>query len=192
LAQASEPEGTPDVIDITEITPSPESVEAPGTLSEMERNLIQSAYSGDLAKVKVLVSKGANVNVREQKKRTPLIFAATNGHTSIVEFLINKGAEVNARDSSGQTALIYAAKRSFNETAAVLLKNGAEVNVKSKKKGITALMLAAVWDNEELVKMLLKHGADPQLADTFGRTAKILAEKKGNSDVVGLLSEPPV
>jgi hypothetical protein len=191
FVQAAEPAGTPDVIDLTELPQFPESAERTD-LSEMEHNLILNAYNGDLAKVKVLVAKGANVNVQEQKKRTPLIFAATNGHTSVVEFLIGKGAEVNARDSGGQTALIYAAKRSFNETAAVLLKNGAEVNVQSKKKGITALMLAAVWDNEELVQMLLKHGADPQLTDTFGRTAKLLAEKKGNAAVVGLLSGPPV
>jgi ankyrin repeat protein len=64
--------------------------------------------------------------------------------------------------------------------------------VQSKKKRVSALMLAAVWDNVELVKMLLEHGADPHPADVFGRTAKILAEKKGNVAVVELLPDPPV
>ena len=185
--QASEQEGTPDIFDATEPPQFPATIEVPGPLSEQEKNLVLNAYSGDLSNVKVLVSKGANVNVQDQKKRTPLIFAATNGHTSIVEFLISKGAEVNAKDSGGRTALLYASKRSFNETAALLIDKGADVNVQSKKKGITPLMLAAVWDNVELVQMLLKQGADVHLTDTFGRTARILAEKKGSSAVVDLL-----
>lgn len=190
-AQASEPKETPDVIEIPESTQFPEPIEAPGPLSQQDKKLIQNAYNGKLAEVENLVAKGANVNLQDQKKRTPLIFAATNGHTSVVKFLIESGADVNAKDSGGQTALLYACKRSFNEIAAFLLENGAEVNVQSKKKGITALMLAAVWDNVELVQLLLEHGADPQLTDTFGRTAKLLAQKKGNSAVVDLLPDPP-
>lgn len=192
FSQASEPEGTPDVLDLTEIPSFPSAPEQPGGMSEMEQNLIMGAYNGDVPKLKVLIAKGADVNTRDQKKRTPLIFAATNGHTSTAAFLISQGAEVNAKDSGGRTALLYASKRSFNETAALLLDQGADVNVQSKKKKITALMLAAVWDNEELVQMLLKHGADPQLTDIFGRTAKILAEKKGNAAMVELLSDPQV
>jgi ankyrin repeat protein len=39
--------------------------------------------------------------------------------------------------------------------------------------------------------MLLDRGADPSLTDIFGNTAASLAEKKGNSAVVDLLSDPP-
>jgi ankyrin repeat protein len=192
FAQSAEPKQTPDVIDDAEVTQVPEPpTEAPKPLSQRDNALIQSAYDGKLADVEILVAKGAAVNLQDKKKRTPLILAASNGHTSVVEFLISKGAEVNAKDSGGESALMYASKRSFNETAAFLLKHGAEVNLQSKKKGITALMLAAVWGNVELVQMLLEHGADANLTDTFGRTAKLLAQKKGNSAVVDLLPDPP-
>ena len=190
---ASGQEGTPDVLDDNiEIPPFPTRPETQGALSELDNNLIKSTYTGDLAQVEVLLAKGANVNLQDKKQRTPLIFAASNGHTETVEYLIGQGAEVNARDSGGRTALLYACKRSFNETADVLLDKGADVNVQSKKKGVTALMLAAVWDNVELVKVLLARGADPFLTDTVGRTAKLLAQKKGNADVVQLLPDPPV
>lgn len=191
FAVASEPKETPDSIEAYESAEFPEPVEAPGPLSQRDKNLVQSAYGGNLEEVEVLVAKGADVNVRDQKKRTPLIFAASNGHTSIVEFLFSKGADINARDSGGQTALLYASKRSFNETAAFLLENGAEVNVQSKKRGITPLMLAAGWGNLELVRMLLDHGADANLTDIFGKTAKSLAQERGNSDVIDLLPDPP-
>ena len=192
FAQTPEPQQTPDAIDDTEVTQVPEPpTEAPKALSQTDNALIQGAYDGKLADVEILVAKGAAVNLRDKKKRTPLILAASNGHTSVVEFLFSKGAEINSRDSGGQTALMYASKRSFNETATFLLKNGADVNVQSKKKGVTALMLAAVWDNVELVQMLLEHGADANLTDIFGRTAKLLAQQKGNSAVIDLLPDPP-
>jgi hypothetical protein len=35
------------------------------------------------------------------------------------------------------------------------------------------------------------YGADANLTDIFGRTAKVLARKKGNSAVVDLLPDPP-
>ena len=192
FAQTPEPKQTPDAITIpAPPAQDPEPTEAPKPLSQTDNALIQSAYDGKLAEVEILVAKGAAVNLQDKKKRTPLILAASNGHTPVVEFLLSKGADINARDSGGQTALLYACKRSFNETAAFLLKNGAEVNVQSKKKGVTALMLAAVSGNVELVRMLLEHGADANLTDIFGRTAKFLAQKKGNSAVVDLLPDPP-
>jgi ankyrin repeat protein len=120
-----------------------------------------------------------------------LIFAASAGHTPVVEFLIDAGADVSKQDKDGQTALMHACKRSFNETAALLIEHGADVDVGSKKEGITALMIAAVWDNAELVQMLLDHGADPHVTDRFGRTAKQLAQKKGNTAVLGMLPDSP-
>ncbi len=191
FAQTPEPQQTPDVAKIPEPAQTPDPKEVPKPLSQSDNALIQSAFDGSLAEVEILVAKGAAVNLQDQKKRTPLILAASNGHTSVVEFLFSKGADINARDSGGQTALTYASKRSFNETAAFLLKNGADVNVQSKKKGISALMLAAGWGNVELVQLLLEHGADPSLTDIFGKTAKGVAQDRGNSAVVDLLPDPP-
>jgi len=190
FAQTTDMKETPDVIKDSEPDQDHRLTEAFKPLTQRDKDLIQSAYDGNLAKVELLIAKGANVNLQDQKKRTPLILAASNGHTEIVEFLLSKGADVNAMDSGGQTALLYSCKRSFDETAAFLLNNGADVNAQSTKKGITALMLAAVSGNEELVRMLLENGADANLTDIFGRTAKLLAQKKGNSAVVDLLPDP--
>ena len=160
-------------------------------LTEQEKDLFLSAFNGDLGLVEKAVAKGAPVNAVDQKKRTPLLLAAHNGHTAVVEYLLENGAEVNARDSSGQTALHYVAKRSFTETANVLIENGIDVNAQSKKRGVTALMIAAVADDEKMVSIFLDNGADPHVTDFFGRSARFLAEQKGNSDVIGLLPESP-
>jgi len=193
-AVASETDQTPDVERATEPDRTKVPTKAvqlptiPDYLPPNEKALFSSAYSGDLAGVQAALAKGASVNVADQKKRTALMLAASNGHNSVVEYLISEGAEINARDGDNQTALIYASKRSFNAVAAALLRSGAEVNVQSKKKGVSALMLAAVWNNVKLVNMLLQHGADANLTDIFGRTAVVLAKKKGNTAVIEILS----
>ena len=191
FAQTPDSNVTPDTVKLDDTLELPQASDAPGSFTQVEVAFLRSVYSGDLDDVKVLVSKGADVNLRDQKKRTPLILAAYNGHTPVVAFLVGEGAEVNAVDGDSQTALMYASRRSFNETASLLLDNGAEVNLQSKKRNLDALMLAAVADNAELVRMLLDHGADASQKDIFGRSAKDLAEMKGNAAMVDMLSEPP-
>jgi ankyrin repeat protein len=196
-ADAPELNQTPDVVDVTDSAKTPEPVKAPILLTPKDEALIQSVWEGDLAKVELLVKKGANVNSAEpKKKRTALMVAATKGQFDIVKFLYGKGADINARDSDSQTALMYASRNRFNETpdntiAKFLLSNGAEVNVRSKKKGFTVLMLAASAGNVELVQQLLEKGADPAIKDNFGGTAVAMAQERGWTAVVSILSDPP-
>ena len=196
-ADAPESKQTPDTVDVTDSAKTPVPVKAPNPLTPKDEALIQSVWDGDLAKVELLVKKGANVNSTDpKKKRTVLMLAATKGQFDIVKFLYGKGADINARDSDSQTALMYASRHRFNTTpdnttAKFLLSNGAEVNVRSKKKGFTALMLAASAGNVELVQQLLRKGADPAIKDNFGVSATAMAKKRGKTAVVSILSDPP-
>src|SRR5438045_8256208 len=53
--------------------------------------------------VKLVLSKGADINAADSSGQTPLYSAAWHRHTEIVQLLLSKGADINAADSSGQT-----------------------------------------------------------------------------------------
>lgn len=47
--------------------------------------------------VKLLLEKGASLEVINKNNQTPLHWAAQNHHTDIVQLLLNKGAELAVR-----------------------------------------------------------------------------------------------
>ncbi|OGP52762.1 MAG: hypothetical protein A2Y65_03625 [Deltaproteobacteria bacterium RBG_13_52_11] len=105
--------------------------------------LFSAVEKNDIQKVKELIAKGADVNVKEEHGNTPLIKAASRGYTEIAELLIAKGADVNAQNwSMGNTPLILAASWGHTGTTKLLIAKGADVNAKAKD-GQTPLMGAA-------------------------------------------------
>jgi ankyrin repeat protein len=117
--------------------------------------------AGDVAKVRLLLSKGAKVDARSQLGRTPLLIAAAyDGATEAARLLIEKGANVKARDKSGMSVLQQAVSSNHIDLVRLLLAKGADVNT-ADQGGFTALMAAADNGdrNAELVKLLLEHGA---------------------------------
>ncbi|WP_457332755.1 ankyrin repeat domain-containing protein [Rhizobacter sp. P5_C2] len=72
-------------------------------------DLVWAASSGNLPRVKEMVSQKVNVNARAfDDGQTALIAAARNGRQDIVEFLVANGADVNLKDAAG-TPLYWAA-----------------------------------------------------------------------------------
>jgi hypothetical protein len=90
--------------------------------------LHRAAAHGPLEMVTSLLKAGADVNVRDSRGLTPLVFAVATDFPSapILRALLAAGADVNLRDNTGQTALDWAAKFGYPEPIALLTKAGAE------------------------------------------------------------------
>ena len=54
------------------------------------------------AALKLLEMK-ADVNAKDRRQQTPLIFAAKNGHRDICVALVEANADLNARDADGRS-----------------------------------------------------------------------------------------
>ena len=133
--------------DSTDLTASPEPA------------LILAARQDDLAQVKALVKKGADINVRAHDGgATPLLSAATHGTPEMVAFLLDKKASINAQNNQGGTALFLAARFGHTEIVKLLIARGANVNIRTKP-GNTALSSAIKYHYTAIVKMLKNAGA---------------------------------
>jgi len=57
-----------------------------------------------------ILEKGAELDSKDRRGRTPLSWAAENGHEAVVKLLLEKGAELDSNDNIyGRTPLSWAA-----------------------------------------------------------------------------------
>lgn len=129
---------------------------------------IQGPDAGDT--IQLLLQRGACVNARDNRERTPLHAASTAG---AVRTLVMHGADIEARNNAGQTPLLAAAGYANLETIRALVENGADINATCTLEehyrhhsGLTVLMsvLNVVYGNvgpehTKIAQYLLENGA---------------------------------
>ena len=121
--------------------------------------LMWAACNGHKDVCELLISKGADVNAKEDKLgATPLMYSAVNGHKDVCELLISKGADVNARDKDGWTPLMAAAKNGHKDVCELLISKGADINARDKD-GKTALKYAIENKKNDVADFLRSKGA---------------------------------
>jgi len=148
-------------------------------------DLIQLIRSTDLGTLKSRLGAGADVNARDSRETTLLMYAAGFGSVDAVKLLLEIGADVKAKNQFGNTALLYGANNF--EKSRLLVEKGADVNAKTKS-GRTALMNAAACDGcSKIVKLLLDHGADPNAVTERGTSALVVAADYDDSGTLQLL-----
>ncbi len=120
--------------------------------------LLRQAEKGNIRKVTRLLSKGANVNTRDEDGCSPLCSAVFCNHQEVAETLIAAGADVNVR-LRDESVLMRAAWNGWHSTVEQLIAAGADVNAASNS-GTTALINAAAQGHAKIVRSLITAGAD--------------------------------
>ena len=124
-----------------------------------------AAYDHDQI-VQELIRAGADVNVKDNYKRTALHKASWRGHSNVIKTLALAGANLNVQDVNGMTPLMRAAEQGHANAVVELIRAGADVSVVSSHEwlsvaaGSTALHFAAKQNNIECGVLLVEAGAD--------------------------------
>ncbi|RFU26911.1 hypothetical protein B7463_g9427, partial [Scytalidium lignicola] len=153
------------------------------TLPEFLENLHSLANKvlkdGHEAVVKLLLEKGADVNMVDEDGRTPLFYAVQLEYKTIIKLLLEKGADLEMKDYNGWMPLFYAVKYGRKAIVKLLLENDADLNVEDKY-GQTPLSYALEYRHKATVELLLENGANLNVVDKYGRTPLSYAIKQEN------------
>ncbi len=107
-----------------------------------DSSLHQAAAYGYNEIIQILLSNDADINIKDELGRTPLMIAVGARQLETVSLLINSGANIESVDSNKQTALFHSLYyKSSPEACEILLKAGANPNVKDNE-GICPLKTA--------------------------------------------------
>lgn len=155
--------------------------------------LTAAVEAGHIDIAEYLVEHGADPD--GNKKGSAIAAAARTNNAEMLNYLLSKGADINAESPSDEsilsTPLIRAIYNGRLEEVRLLVQFGADVN-RLSRKGNTALHQAIRFTNgnqTELVEFLLKNGADPDIRDGYGATARQYAKSLPSNEIAVLIEQ---
>jgi ankyrin repeat protein len=135
--------------------------------------------SGHSYVTELLIDRGADVKVKNNRGWTVLHETSSNGHETVVKLLLYKGADIAAKDNDGITALHVTSENGHEAVVKLLLDYGADIDAKDNG-GLTPLHFAAGNGHEAVVELLLEIGADIAVDTNDGLTVLHFAAVGGH------------
>jgi uncharacterized protein len=158
-------------------------------------NFLKAVKDKDGGKVTQFLDKPGNtvVNTRDgDTGDTALHIVTKRTDAAWMGFLLQKGANANTKDGAGNTPLIIAAIARFTEGVDLLTRVKAQVDVQNRL-GETALLKAVQNRDVTIAKMLLDAGANPDISDSSGISARSAAAADLRAaSIARLLKDVPV
>ena len=115
--------------------------------------LHRAAKAGNLKGLEAALASGADVNARDDKGWTALMYAVDKGYVLLVEPLLQAKADPDVRAPDGATALFMAVAHGHSEIIEPLMKTGADLTIKGPKgKTATEIAQARYGDMEAAMK----------------------------------------
>ena len=143
-------------------------------------SVIRSSVKGHIELVKLLLDRGADVNIKAHGGISPLVGGCFTGCIETVKLLLLYGVDLNAK-AGKVTALDYASLLGHTEIVQVLLVSGVQV------EATYALLLATSAGHIDIMKILLDHGADLHMRGEDGRTPLHMASITGCKEALNLI-----
>lgn len=139
-----------------------------------------AAWQGDAVRVAALIARGAALDARDGRGRTPLHVATHGRRREVIALLAKAGADLNALEYDRYDAVTIAAVADDEATLAQLLALGASARQVTSRYDGTALIAAAHLGHDGVVRQLIAAGAPLDHVNNLHWTALIEAVVLGD------------
>jgi len=136
--------------------------------------------------VELLIKYGANINLVNCDKETPLHIAISYNKSPIIKLLLANKADLTIKNNKGETQLDIAFKYNQIDNMIELIKIGANPNIQNDN-GKTPLHLAINANRIDFLNVLLENRANPNVQNNNKETPLHLATSYNKLDIVKLL-----
>ncbi|MFI6602793.1 ankyrin repeat domain-containing protein [Nonomuraea sp. NPDC050536] len=160
--------------------------------SRQRTPLLLAAAADHVEAAQVLVSAGADPNALDAQHDTPWLVTGVTGSVAMLKALLPANPDLTIRNRYGGVSLIPACERGHVDYVREVLKTGIDVD-HVNDLGWTGLLEAVILGDgsepyQRIVRLLLDAGADRELADRDGVTAREHAVRMGQKEIAALLS----
>ncbi|MEI0509726.1 ankyrin repeat domain-containing protein [Brachyspira intermedia] len=125
-------------------------------LADTRNDFFSAVHSGDIKSVKEYIEMGINVNLQDERKRTPLMIAAYKNDVKMVKLLVDNDANVNIQDEKLNSPFLYAGANGMLDIVKLTYKKADTRNVLNIFGG-NALIPACEKGHLGTVKFLLEN-----------------------------------
>lgn len=149
--------------------------------------LMMAIHAQNTNLIEALLQRGININLKDKRNQSALVFASSDGDDQLVSRLLELGADPNIKFNKKNFTLLMDAAREGNlKTLKLLIKAGAQVNEQTRYQE-TALHFSAKEGHEQIVRELLNHGALSS-KDAMNKTPSQYAKESNFIRIVDLLN----
>lgn len=115
-------------------------------------DIVSIAESGNYKALKEAIEKGADVNQKDQYRKTALHVCALQDFNELAELLIASGADLNVLSQWGDTPLHIASGCGNEAMVKLLLSKGADISIRDND-GFIPSDIASKEGHSEIVKL---------------------------------------
>lgn len=137
----------------------------------------------------LMINNDININFKDSKGMTPLMYAVKNNNLELVQHLIKKNANSNIRNNLGKSVISIIPEYNFLFILNTLLQANDihEVINDTDEHGRTAILKATSMGDFDLVEKLIHSGSDIEIPDCYNFTPIMQATFNNDLPMIKLL-----
>jgi uncharacterized protein len=143
--------------------------------NNLNEQLLQATQRGDRRAVLKLLQRGADINVRDELGRTPVMIATYQHHTEMVRAFIQAGADINIRDTTKENLLLHAGAEGWLDMLKLAIEAHADTSLTNRFGGISIIPASERGHVEVVQELLTRTDINVNHVNNLGWTALLEA-----------------